>query len=51
MVENVVDICSYLRVSGSSYIFLILYDDDILHASNDSNFLVEAKICCQLLLT
>ena len=28
--ENTVDICIYLKVSGSSYIFLVLYVDDIL---------------------
>ena len=43
MVENVVDIYIYLRHSSSSYIFLILYDDDILLTSNDSNLLVETK--------
>ena len=30
--ENTVDRCIYLRVSGSSYIFLVLYVDDILLA-------------------
>ena len=30
--ENTVDICIYLRVSGSSNIFLVLYVDDILLA-------------------
>ena len=32
--ENTVDKCIYLRVNGSSYIFLVLYVDDILLASN-----------------
>ncbi|KAJ9679813.1 hypothetical protein PVL29_021660 [Vitis rotundifolia] len=41
--ENTVDRCIYLRVSGSSYIFLILYVDDILLASNDSDLLIETK--------
>nr|CAN81610.1 hypothetical protein VITISV_003346 [Vitis vinifera] len=30
--ENTVDRCIYLRVNGSSYIFLVLYVDDILLA-------------------
>ena len=41
--ENTVDRCIYLRVSGSSYIFLVLYVDDILLASNDSDLLFETK--------
>ncbi|RVW74905.1 Retrovirus-related Pol polyprotein from transposon TNT 1-94 [Vitis vinifera] len=41
--ENTVDRCIYLRVSGSSYIFLVLYVDDILLASNDSDLLIETK--------
>ncbi|KAL6327918.1 hypothetical protein AAG906_027329 [Vitis piasezkii] len=41
--ENIVDRCIYLRVSGSSYIFLVLYVDDILLASNDSDLLIETK--------
>ncbi|RVW92797.1 Retrovirus-related Pol polyprotein from transposon TNT 1-94 [Vitis vinifera] len=42
--ENLVfDRCIYLRVSGSSYIFLVLYVDDILLASNDSDLLIEIK--------
>ena len=38
-----VDQCIYLKVSGSSYIFLVLYVDDILLASNDADLLVETK--------
>ena len=34
-VENIVDQCIYLKVSGSKYIFLVLYMDDILLASSD----------------
>ena len=41
--ENVVDQCIYMRMSGSSYIFLVLYVDDILLASNDTNLLFETK--------
>nr|CAN75844.1 hypothetical protein VITISV_005150 [Vitis vinifera] len=41
--ENIVDRCIYLRVIGSSYIFLVLYVDDILLASNDSDLLIETK--------
>ncbi|KAJ9696926.1 hypothetical protein PVL29_008922 [Vitis rotundifolia] len=41
--DNTVDRCIYLRVSGSSYIFLVLYVDDILFASNDSDLLFETK--------
>ena len=32
-----------MKVSGSKYIFLILYVDDILLAANDTNMLVETK--------
>ena len=41
--ENVVDQCIYIKVSGNSYIFLVLYVDDILLASNDSDMLNETK--------
>ncbi|KAH9657984.1 hypothetical protein KPL70_023305 [Citrus sinensis] len=41
--KNVVDQCIYLRVSGSKYIILELYVDDILLAANDINFLLETK--------
>ena len=41
--ENVVDQCIYMKVSGSSYIFLVLYVDDILLASNNSDLLSETK--------
>ncbi|PKI65812.1 hypothetical protein CRG98_013796 [Punica granatum] len=33
--ENLVDHCIYLKVSGSNFIFLVLYVDDILLASSD----------------
>ena len=41
--DNTVDRCIYLRVSGSSYIFLVLYVDDILLASNNPDSLFETK--------
>ncbi|KAH9669153.1 non-specific serine/threonine protein kinase [Citrus sinensis] len=41
--ENAVDQCIYLRVSGSKYIILVLYVDDILLATNDTNLLLETK--------
>jgi hypothetical protein len=42
-IENFVDQCIYLKVSGSKVIFLVLYVDDILLASNDLGFLHEIK--------
>jgi len=41
--ENTVDQCIYLKVSGSKFIFLILYVDDILLATNDLGILSETK--------
>ncbi|KAL5580158.1 hypothetical protein UlMin_012600 [Ulmus minor] len=41
--ENIVDQCIYTRVSGSSYIFLMLYVDDILLTSCDTELLFETK--------
>ncbi|GFZ05297.1 hypothetical protein Acr_17g0008690 [Actinidia rufa] len=40
---NVVDNCVYHKFSGSKYIFLVLYVDDILLASSDIGLLHEAK--------
>jgi hypothetical protein len=42
-IENFFDQCIYLKVSGSKVIFLVLYVDDILLASNDLGFLHETK--------
>jgi hypothetical protein len=36
--ENIVDHCIYLKISGSKIIFLVLYVDDILFASNVLDF-------------
>ena len=41
--ENIVDQCIYLKVSGSKFIFMILYVDDILLASSDLGLLGETK--------
>jgi len=41
--ENIVDRCIYLKVSGSKFIFLVLYVDDILLATNDLGLLSETK--------
>ena len=32
-----------MKVSGSKYIFLVLYVDDVLFAANDIDMLVETK--------
>ena len=41
--ENTIDQCRYLVVSGSKFIFLVLYVDDILLATNDLGSLYETK--------
>ena len=41
--ENIIDQCIYIKVSGSKYIFLVLYVDDILLPANDTDMLVETK--------
>jgi len=41
--ENTVDRCIYLKVSRSKVIFLILYVDDILLATNDLGLLHETN--------
>ena len=43
------DQCIYLKVSGSKFIFLVLYVDDILLASNDLGLLHEIKqLLCKI---
>ena len=41
--ENVVDHCIYFKASGSKFIFLTLYVDDILLAGSDLGLLHETK--------
>jgi len=41
--ENIIDRCIYMKVSGSKFIFLILYVSDILLATNDLGLLSETK--------
>ena len=41
--ENTIDRCIYMKVSESKIIFLILYVDDILLATNDRGLLHEAE--------
>jgi Reverse transcriptase (RNA-dependent DNA polymerase) len=40
---NLVDECIYHKFSESKFIFLVLYVDDILFASNDKNMMREIK--------
>jgi hypothetical protein len=42
-VENIMDQCIYLKVSGSKICFLVLYVDEILLATNDKGLLYEVK--------
>ena len=42
--KNIIDRCIYLKVNGSKFIFLILYVDDILFATNDLGLLSETKM-------
>ena len=37
------DQCIYMKVSGSKYIFLVLYVDDILLTTNGTDLLIETK--------
>jgi Reverse transcriptase (RNA-dependent DNA polymerase) len=41
--KNTIDQCIYLKVSGSKFIILVLYIDDILLASSDLDMLFETK--------
>ena len=41
--ENIVHQCIYMKVSGSKYIFLVLYVDNILLPTNDIDMLIEKK--------
>ena len=41
--ENIVDSCIYLKVYGRKFIFLILYVDDVLLASNNLGLLMNVK--------
>ena len=41
--ENVVDRCIYMKVNGSSFIFMVLYVNDIHLVTNDTNLLAETK--------
>ena len=41
--ENIIDQCIYMKVSGSKFIFLVLYVDDILLATNDLGLLHQTK--------
>jgi len=41
--ENIIDQCIYLKVSENKFIFLILFVDDILLATNDLGLLSDTK--------
>ncbi|GKB73974.1 putative RNA-directed DNA polymerase [Tanacetum coccineum] len=41
--KNAVDQCIYLKLSGSKFVILVLYVNDIILASNDLNMLYETK--------
>lgn len=42
-VENIIDRCLYMKVSGSKFIILVLYVDDILLIANDKSLLFDVK--------
>ena len=41
--ENVEDNCVYAKFKNGKFIFLVLFVDDILHASSDVSLLLETK--------
>ncbi|WVZ07573.1 hypothetical protein V8G54_020919 [Vigna mungo] len=41
--ENIVDRCIYIKVSGSKFVILVLYVDDIFLAANDIGMLHDVK--------
>ena len=41
--ENTVDHCIYRKISGSKFIYLVLYVDDVLLAANNLSILHETK--------
>ena len=41
--DNVVDRCIYMKVNWSIFMFLVLYVDDILLATNDTDLLAKTK--------
>ena len=42
--ENTIDQCLYHKISGSKFILLVLYVDDILLESNNIGLLHETKL-------
>ena len=42
--ENTIDQCLYHKISGSKFILLVLYVDDILRESNNIGLLHETKL-------
>jgi hypothetical protein len=43
-IENQVDNCIYIKITGSMFIILVLFVDDILLSSSNKNLLFEIKI-------
>ena len=42
-VENIVNQCIYIKISGSKFVILVLYVDDILFVTNDIVLLHDVK--------